>query len=294
MERRVIIHPSQQVTDGDLNNIGEFARSSLDHVVHDGIDPGRKFWGFPVSQTGPLEITVGEGRYYSQGKVYYRNDEGGVVINLADHIPSITKRIVTVVVWGNQTDTAVEPRTFLVDAETGQTEAEAVATESRRFAEIGTVRGTENANPQPALLDLNTLAIAHITLTPSGIESIQMVEENRLQSVASNTQRIRALEVFRSEAGTRLDTLDTDLAGLAARLKGTVRRAELFELGADMARVKDQLNMSDDLSSYGADHFLDLSETDTEHPDYLAKTEEGIRFAHAQERVANIEPPQPA
>lgn len=288
MERRVIIHPSQQVTDGDLNNIGEFARASLDHAVHDGIEPGRKFWGFPVTVTGPLEITVGEGRYYSQGKVFFRNDDGGVVINLADYIPVVTKRIVTVVVWGNQTETAVEPRTFLIDAETGQTEAEAVATESRRFAEVNVVPGTENANPQPAPLDMNVIAVAYVTLTPAGVESVQMVESNRLVSTAQNRQAIAGLEAWRDQAGTRLDTLDTELSGLASRLRGTARREEIFELGADIARVKERLDMSDDLSSYGADHYLDLSETDTEHPDYLAKTEEGARFAHAQERIANI------
>jgi len=288
MEQRVIIHPNQQVTDTDLNNVGEFARASLDHVVTDGIEPGRKFWGFPVTATGPLEITVGAGRLYSQGKVFFRDDEGGVVINLADYIPVVTKKIVTVVVWGNLIETKVEPRTFLIDAETGQTEAEAVATESRRHAEVNVVPGTENANPQPPALDAGVLAVAHVTLTPAGIESIEMVESNRLTSVAANAAKIKELDAWRGQAGTRLDTLDTELAGLASRLKSTVRRAELFELGADVARVKDRLNMTDDLSSYGADHFLDLSETDYEHPDYLAKTEEGIRFPHAQERVANI------
>lgn len=288
MERRIIIHSNQQVTDGDLNNIGEFGRASLDHVVHDGIEPGRKFWGFPVTPTGPLEITVGEGRYYSQGKVFYRNDEGGVVINLADYIPVVTKKIVTVVVWGNQVETAIEPRTFLIDAETGQTEAEAVATESRRFAEINVVPGTENANPQPPPLDMNVLAIAYVTLTPSGIESVEMVEGNRLNSVSSNNQKIKELQSWRDRAGSRLDTLGTDVANLAARLSGTVTERELFEVAADVARVKRALDFGDGLSSYGHDPFLDLRDSDDEHPDWLANVEEGCRFPYAQQRVANI------
>lgn len=288
MERRVIIHPSQQVTDGDLNNIGEFARLSVDHVVHDGIEPGRKFWGFPVTITGPLEVTVGQGRYYSQGKVFFRDDEGGIVINLADYIPVLTKRIVAVVVWGNQIDTAVEPRTFLIDAESGQTEAEAIATESRRFAEINTVPGTENANPQPPALDMNVLAVAYVTLTPAGVESVQMVEGNRLNSVASNHQKITEFQHWRDRAGTRLDTLGTDVANLASRLTGTVTQRELFEVAADVARVKRALDFGDDLSSYGHDPFLDLRDSDPEHPDWLVKVEEGARFPYAQQREANI------
>lgn len=288
MERRIIINPYQQITESDINLVGEFARSSLDHVVNDGIEAGRKFWGFPVTITGPLEITVGVGRYYTQGKVYFRNEDGGIVINLADYIPVVTKKIVTVVAWGNQMDTAVEPRTFLIDSETGQTEAEAVATESRRFAEINAVPGTENANPQPPALDMNVLAIAHVTLTPAGVESVRMVEDNRLSSTSGNKQKIDELRAWRDRAGTRLDTLDTDMAGLASRVRGTAKTEQLFEVAADMARVKERLDLSDDLTSYGADHFLDLSETDAEHPDYLAKTEEGARFAHAQERIANV------
>ena len=67
MERRVKIHQDQQITDTDLNNMGEFTRSSLDHIVNDGIESGRKFWGFPVTESGPLEVTVGAGRFYNLG-----------------------------------------------------------------------------------------------------------------------------------------------------------------------------------------------------------------------------------
>lgn len=289
MERRVVIHPNQQITDTDLNNMGEFTRTSVDHVVYDGISSQRKFAGFAVVQTGPLEVTVGEGRFYNQGKVFYRNDDGGVVLSLADYVPAVTKRIVSVVVWGNQIDTAVQPRTFLVDAETGQTEAEAVATENRRHAEINVVPGTENANPQPPALDANVIAIAHITLTPSGISEVAMVEINRLPSVQQNHQRLNENDSWRLQTGTMIDTMRTDIANLGARVVGTVRAEELVPMGMDIARLKELMDLSDDLSAYGADHFLDQSESDMEHPDMLAHVEEGIRFAFAQQRVANIQ-----
>lgn len=289
MERRVVIHPNQQITDTDLNNMGEFARTSIDHVVQDGISALRKFAGFPVVQTGPLEVTVGEGRYYNQGAVFYRDDDGGVVLSLADYIPAVTKRIVSIVVWGNLAETAVQPRTFLVDAETGQTEAEAVATESRRHAEINLVPGTENANPLPPALDANVIAIAHVTLTPSGIAEIEMVDINRLPSVQGNHQRLNENDAWRLQTGTMLDTMRTDIANLGARVVGTVRAEELVPMGMDIARLKELMDLSDDLSAYGADHFLDLEETDAENPDLLAHIEEGIRFAFAQERVANIQ-----
>lgn len=288
MERRVIIHQDQQLTSTDLNNMGSFPRGSLDNVVHDGIDPGRKFTGFPVAETGPLEITVGSGRFFNQGKVFYRDDEGGVVLSLADYVPVVTSRIVAVAVWGNQIETAIQPRTFLVDVDTLQTEAEAVATESRRHAEVNLVAGTEAVEPQPPALDANVLAVAYVTLTPGGIASIEAVEINRLSSVAGNRQKINELDVWRHQAGSILDTLRSDVSGIVDRQRGLIGRAEFNDVTADVAAIKDVLELPDDLTAYSADHFLDFRGSDKTHADWLAKVEEGARFPHAQERLAQV------
>ena len=288
MERRVKIHQDQQITDTDLNNMGEFTRSSLDHIVNDGIESGRKFWGFPVTESGPLEVTVGAGRFYNLGQVFYRDDEGGVVLSVANFVPAVTKRIVTVAVWGNKVDTNVQPRTFLTDVDTLQTEAEAVATESRRHAEINLVAGVEAVEPQPPVLDANVIAVAYITLTPGGIESIQAVEENRIISVSANNQKIKELELWRNQAGAAIDTLRSDLAVLADRTRGLIRRSEINGIASAVAELKDVVGLPDDLTTFAADHFLDRSECDDEHPDWLARIEEGVRFPAAQAHTAQL------
>jgi hypothetical protein len=290
MERRVQFYENQQSTHTDFNRMGDFAANSLDNIVADGIESGLKFTGFQVVAGGPLEVIVAPGRLYRAGRVHRRDDEGGVSIQLGDFLPLVTRRIVTIAVWGNEINTAIEPRTFLVDPETLQTEAEAVATERRRQAEVNAIPGVENANPLPPALDANVLAVAYVTLTTAGIERIDMVTPNRLHSVASVAQRTAALETFRGQAGTQLDTLRTDLSALASRLRGTVRQDELFEVQRDVARTKRALDISDDLTSYGQDPFLvlDQSDSDTDHPDWLARVEEGIRFPAAQQREANI------
>lgn len=288
MERRKIIHPNQQITDGDLNDMGEFARTSLDHVVHDCVEPGLKYWGFPVTETGPLEVTVGEGRLIWNGAVYYRNDDGGVVISLADYVPAVTRKIVTIAVWGNQFNTAVQPRTFLVDSETGQTEAEAVATESRRWAEVNAVPGAENANPQPPALGANVLAVAHVLMGPSGIISITPVDDNRVRSVAENAAGIKDLQTWRLRAGTILDTLGTNISGLSERVRTTVKRRDLLEMMRDIARVKYALAFDSSASSYATDYFWSEDDSDTEHADYNSKVFRGLGFPHAAEKTANL------
>jgi hypothetical protein len=288
MERNVRISPNQKIASADLNNAGLFARASLDHVVNDGIDPGKKFTGFSVVQSGPLEITVGAGRFYSVGRVFYRDDDGGVVLQLADYIPLVTRRVVTVAVWGQEVMTAVEPRTFLEDSVTRATYADAVATESRRHAEVNLAAGIEAVEPQPAALDANVLAVAYVTLSPAGIVSIVAADINRLSSVAANTTKIKDLDAWRNQAGARLDTLASDLAALNARTRGMVTRRSMNDVIADVARIKDILNVPQDVVGSYADHFLDLRHTDIAHPDHLARVEEGIRFPAAQQSLAQI------
>jgi len=291
MERAVLFHPFQENSDSDLTNIGSFARNAMDHIVKDGIDAGQKYTGFPVASSGPLELIVGSGRYYKNGEIYYADIEGGTRLNFADLLPTVTKKIITVAVWGQPQETAIEPRAFLTNVETGQMEAKPIATESRRVANLNLVPGQENANPLAPALQTDVIAVAHVTLTPAGVEEIKMVEENQLSSVQKNLARIIKSEMWQAKAGSQIDTLKTDLIGFATRLHGTARQREVAEVQADVARVKDRLMMSDGLSSYSADHFLalDQSSTDVNHPDHLAKVEEGIRFSDAQARLANIE-----
>lgn len=288
MERTVKFHQDQQVTQGDLNNIGGFARTSLDHAVNDGIEPGAKFWGFPVTETSPLEVTVGEGRYYNTGEIFYRNDDGGVVLSLASLVPVVTSKIVTVAVWGSEDDTNIQPRTFLVDTETLQTEAEAVATESRRFAQVNLVGGTEAAAPVAPALAANVIAVAYITMDPGGIVSIERATSNEIVSASANAADIAAIKLWQAAAGKRLDTLASDLVSLASKINNVVYRSDFFEVTADVARLKESAGLPEDLVDYAYDHFITREDSDDTHVDWLARIEEGIRFPAAQSSLAQM------
>lgn len=287
-ERLVVISDDQQITNADLNNIGAFARSSLDHVVKDGIEPGKKFTGFSVVQSGPAQVTVGSGRLYSDGAVYFRDDDGGVVVDLINSLPAVTNKIVTLVVWGQEVETALEPRTFLVDVDTEQTEARSVATENRRYANVNSVSGVEATEPTNPAIDANVLAVAYVRLTPGGIESITAVTENRVVSTRAVADRTSALELWRGRTGSRLDVLDTTVAGIQSALKGVAPRTLVLEVARDVARLKTQAELPETYTSYDADRYLTKEKSDTAHPDYLAKVEEGIRFPPAAQRVAQF------
>lgn len=287
-ERIVRFEQDQQFSDTDMNNIGIFGRASLDNVVLDAIEPGKRFTGFNVVQSGAAQITVGSGRLYNAGKVYSRADAGGTVIDLIDTLPVTVRKIVAIVVWGQEIQSGLQPRSFLVDVDTEQTEARTTPTELRRFANIDRASGLEAVDPQPPPLDAGVVAVAHVVLDPTGIVEIRPITANRLTSVADLRNRTGALELFRERAGAAIETLRSDLAGVAERQFGMARRTEVFEIAADVARLKEEAGIPNDASSYGADNFLDLSQSDPDHPDWLARIEEGVRFPAAQQATAQL------
>ena len=287
-ETIVTIAPDQQITDIDLNKIGSFARSSLDHVVEDAVSARKKFTGFQIVQTGPAQVTVGAGRLYNSGKVYKRDDEGGVPLDFITILPAVVKKIVTIVAWGQEVETATEPRTFLVDVDTEQTEARPTATEIRRFANIDLVAGIEAATPMAPALDANVIALANVVLTTSGIESVTRLTANILPSVQNNEDRLAVVEDWRGRAGARLDVFDTSIAGIQSRISVLPKAEFVSEIARDVARLKELAELPATYTSYEADRFLTKGKSDTTHVDFLAKVEEGIRFPPAAERVAQL------
>jgi len=83
MERKVNIQDWQKVTVEDFNNFGLFPRASFDHIVADTLIPGMAYTGFTTVQNAPAVVTVGNGRLFHAGLVFYNDSEGGASLDLA-------------------------------------------------------------------------------------------------------------------------------------------------------------------------------------------------------------------
>ena len=134
----------------------------------------------------------------------------GTTIDLLDHLPAVAKRVATIIVYGNAIDTDLEPRTFLVDAGTGETEGREVAVENRRQAYVDKVLGQESATPQPAAINSDYVAIANVVLTPAGVESVTQLTANQLGSIRRNAERIAEHDARFAAVGPQIDTLKTE------------------------------------------------------------------------------------
>jgi len=161
MEKRVIHRDRQEVQAVDFNNIGEFAKTAIDHVVKDGIQDAKGWTEFQVIESGTAEITVEPGRIYNAGAVYVV--ETDTVFDLLSNLPAVNKKWVAVVAWGSEADVDTQPRDFLIDATTGATEPAAVAMQRLRKANIATVVGIEAPQPAKPAIDSGNVIIAIAT-----------------------------------------------------------------------------------------------------------------------------------
>ena len=288
MLRRVQIQDWQKVTEGDFNNFGRFPQETFDDMLRD-LGPGSAFAGFAVAQLGPTTVRLGPGRLYSNaGPFFFLADDPGAEIDFLGYLPVVTRRWATISVWGQDIETQTEPRTFITDATTRATVARVVSTESRRHVNHAPVYGQEGPDPIRPAIAANVLAVAYVLLSPAGIVSITPAEEHRAESLFNLNLRANDMDSWRTRIGARLDTLGSDLANLASRLRGTARLNFVLDLARDMARVMEQLQLPADYTAWSADRYLTTIYSDTQHVDWLAKIEEGVRFPPAAEREAQL------
>jgi hypothetical protein len=291
MQRKVNIQTNQKVSAQDFNNLGVFPREAMDNIVSDiGGFTAPRYVGFAVEQTGASEVRVGTGRFYKgDGSIFLFDSQGGATIDFLDHLPAVAKRVATIVVYGNTIDTDLEPRTFLIDAVSGETEGREVAVESRRQAYVDKTLGQESATPQPAAISSDYVAVAHVVLSPAGVESITQLTANRLTSVRANAEKIAEHDARFAAVGPQIDTLKTDISALGAGLRAKADVTFVKSLAYDVARVKEEIGLPDDYVAWGADRYLDTDESDTAAGGYSASVSEGIRFpAAAVETMALV------
>jgi hypothetical protein len=286
MQSTVIYRDRQELQSADLNSTQDFARASMDHIVRDAIDAGKGYAGFSATKTAATEVTLSSGRLYAGGAVYARNED--VVVDLFNVLPLVTRKRVAIVAFGQDVETDVQPRDFLIDAQTGATEPQSVAMENLRRAEVSTVAGTEAPDPSYPATDANVTVLAFVLLDTSGVISIEQWQPTQLPNLRNLSNRTTELEYWRGQISGQVDTLRTDLSALADRLAGFATKAEIVELTEQVNELREEVYAPGAYIFYGTNHFLTAEGTATDHPDYDAVVEEGIRFPRAGSESAEL------
>lgn len=279
MQEKVIFRDDQEVPASDLNNVQTYARSSIDRVVKEGISDAKHYTGFTATKKSATVLTVQPGAFWSAGKVYIYTEAQD--IDVFNHLAVATKRKVLVGVYGVEQEVDVEPRDFMINAETNTTEPQAVAMRQVRAAVVDTIGGAESADPQTPGTPSTHIGFALVTMDTEQILSVEMLTANLLPAVYRNHQRLIELERWRALIDPQISTIASDVAAIKEDLRHTAKSTEIATLAFDVAILKEVANEPDDYVNWGADRFLDDDESDTEHGSYNARSAEGIRFPWA-------------
>lgn len=276
MSKQVIFRDRQEVQSTDLNNAQIYVRDLVDQVVREGLTDDLRYTGFTATNTATTKVEIDVGAFWENGIVYIR--EATHEIDFLSALPLTTKKIAAIVTDGSEIETDIQARDYLVNVSTGATEPDNVAMQKLRYADLSVNYGTENATPQKPTVAVDKLVVAWVTLDQNGVVSIEQNSAGRLVSTKALDARAAALEAWRKAAGERIDTLGSDISALAVRLSNLAGLEDMEGVLTDLADIKETLDLEDNYSDYGADHFLTEDESDTDHVNYSALVEEGFRF----------------
>lgn len=297
MEEIVVVRERQRVLHTDTMDLQAAVRATLDEMLKQAVGGGLYYSGFAASETGNWEVTLGPGRLYLAGKMY-RNLANTVLSDAVYNLrPIAQKRMLAVVGYGQDIETTptgapAEPRQFVVNTTTRETEVQQVATRSVRYAKIDLVSGVEQASPVAPAIGAGSVLIATILLdATNGVEAVTMNPAALLPQVARNAEAIATLNEFLEIQGLRIDTLVSDLAAIKSQLANFATKEELAAVRAiaeeALAKAKEALTRADDLDTdarflrtFSDDYATDRL-SDTGAAGYSCRVQSGLRFPAA-------------
>lgn len=283
MERQVLFRDRQEFQATDPNNVQLFVDQTMQHMVNDAITGERMFVGLVTTKKTATEIEVASGRLWDgpSGKIY-RKDVAEVV-SVFSYLPVADTKFLTLSVIGQEVETDVQPRDFLIDLQSGQTEPRAVAMEMTREVALLITPGLESSSPQKAEAPTGYTVIAHVLLNTSGIVEVQIAENKKLMRLFEVYQGMLANTAWILTAAPKLASLMSDMASIAASVKDMGGSGLVSRLAAEVALIRDKLALPATFAEYEADNFLFSDESDTTNVDFNALVMMGIRFPWAGE-----------
>lgn len=285
MEKKVIFRDRQELQSADLNNVEGYVADAHRHLLQDAVTVQKAFTGGLVAAASATEVTVAPLRFYNDGIVY--TVEAAQTLNLFQYLPLVTKKCVAVVVWGQQTDTEVEPRDFLIDLTTGATQPQAVAMQQLNSCNVNLLPGAESADPQTPVIQSGTLAIALVYLTPTGIDYITMQSAAGLPNLANHAARLETVEGWKAVAEPRISSIATDLAGLAQKTDSKADRESIIQIANDIKALKQQL-VAPAAAVSTTGNYGDSDQAGTGEAGYDAIVRDGILFPTAASQNINL------
>ncbi len=277
MERSIIFRDLYETRGTDFANSQTWTRDSLAHLVTDAITGERQFVGLAVTVRSASEIEIAPGRLYNGQSGQRYALATAQVVSVFSMLPLQDQKWIAISVYGQEEETSTQPRDYLLNIETGQTEPRMPAMEQRWIVMSHIAQGLESPTPERPEPPTGYTLIAHVRLSPSGIQEVVLATSRNLPNLHNVNARVQHLEGWELTTKTAISSIKTDMAALGEAIAARATVEHMVQLGMDMARLKERAEIPDDYKNYGADHFLNEDESDIGAVGYSALVREGIR-----------------
>ena len=294
MEKQIIVRERQRFLSSDMTDMQGGLRETFDELIRQAVGPGNYYSGFGA--TGSLfELTLQPGRIYMAGAMYRRTTTTVFAQELFNARPLAQKRIVAVVAWGQDIETTesgapTEPRQFVVNTTTRETQVQQVSTRSIRSVQLDLVAGVEAAQPVAPAIGANAILIATVLLNNAGIEAVAMNPAAVLPQSERNAVALAVLQDFLEAQVLRINTLVSDQAAIRAAMEQLATKTSVAAVRVLAETALERANAAYAIASNldtGAgseflrdfeDHYADTRLTDVLVAGYAAVVDFGLGF----------------
>lgn len=299
MRKRVEIADNMVFLAADFSTMEGAVQEYGDNLVADFLQAiGRKgFAGLGVSRTSSTTVTVAPGRYYDgQARMY--GLDAAQDIDLTPYLPTVGSRILAVVTYGQQVNANSAIRDFY-DPETKDMVPRQVYLEKHRQVLLTIVAGAEAGTPVKPAIPADYLGIAYVTITTTGVAdqaAITAIDENEIVSLGDAYTRVLAMEAWQRRVDASLSSLRGDMADISAALKGLAGSTAILTLAREVASIRELVGLPATYTASHADSYMTSAQSWTGHINWLAKVDEGLRFADANlndqalQQLSSIDP----
>jgi hypothetical protein len=251
--------------------------------VLEGLGVTEAYTGLNVSQLSATDVRMASGRYWRDGLRYLL--DGPADISMLPHLPATgSKRIVSIVVYGDEQDTDVETRRFLVDATPGAetSEPRPTATRTRRLLHYSLIPGLQGPSGTLPAIPPGNLEVCRVLLDEAGVRTITMIVGPRLVSLGGLRAIFDAMNTAFSKVRGDVASLRSDLADLVAQVKLKAAEIRVDHLAATVAQLVHRMDVSGVYIGLHKNPIQDTDLADTAHGSYAGILDYGgFRFPYA-------------
>ncbi|MFT4080746.1 hypothetical protein [Rhodomicrobium sp.] len=287
MTKVVHFSEAEVAESSDWENASLYAREGDEAIVGGAIGYPHHWAGHSISQTSAIEIAINPGALFTGG-IVYRNEQP-ISVNLQLYLPLVTgdRRYVALLLRGEE-KTEQESRLFEVDADTEETVERMTPKTGLRQIVCVVQQGLTSPTPVKPVVAADQCCLGFVELSTTGIVAIEMDNARRVKTLYELDGRVEAVEADQAATNSRVKTLETDVANIASRLGDIPSPVVMRQIKRDVATFQRRISMPDEARAYGYDSGLVQDWWDKNHPSWLARIREGIRFPWAAERDAQL------